>query len=86
MIYERMACDLNESLFSSVYMDLQSLASSEQARIYRGCKSRRKGLAPADYYVGEAQTALSAFCRNLLSLGEAMDLIARYRRPPLGKA
>lgn len=73
-MYNRFASDLSESLFNDVYGSLYAAASREQAAIWRA--HGRRG-----YHVGEAQEALTAFCRGKLSLGDALDRIRAYHRP-----
>ena len=80
MIYERYAAGLSAELFNAIYMGLKHRAELQQRQIYARCKpSKQRGRAPKEYYVGEAQDNLNAFCNGNLSLGAAMDYIANTR-------
>ena len=69
MMYERFARVLSESLFNSVYTEMQKIAEKEQEGIYARLKKREK------MYAGEAQETFNAFCHNKLSLGHALDFL-----------
>jgi hypothetical protein len=68
-MYDRHQRDLSESLFNSVFSDLYRIAEQEQAAIWKAAKRK------SDYWIGEAQENLTAFCKGKLSLGHALDFI-----------
>jgi len=72
MMFERFAKDLSESLFNSIYDEMFKLAEAQQKSIYAATKSAKK---KTGYYVGECQTMLSDFCKNKVSLGDALNYL-----------
>lgn len=61
------ANEISEELFNSIYDDLFTLATKQQKRIY--------GKAGKNYYVGECQEKLNDFCRNKMTVLEALEFI-----------
>ena len=78
-MYEKFADDVSESLFKSIYSDMFALAVEQQKAIYEGSKKKRKGV-PINYHAGEHQENLNAWCKNKLSLGDALDYIRINKR------
>lgn len=78
-MYERYADDVSESIFNSVYSDLFTLADEQQKAIYKASKKNRKGI-PIHYHAGEHQENLNNWCKNRLSLGDALDYIKINKR------
>ena len=72
-MYNRYAKDLSEELFNSVYADLYAIAERENKSLYNA--SKRKNKKVSVYCPGNVQDNLNAFCKNKLSLGEALDFI-----------
>ena len=67
-MFNRFAKDISESLFNSVYSEMFKIAESEQKAIRAQYKGKK-------YFIGEAQEKFTAFCKNSLSLGEALNFI-----------
>ena len=77
-MYNRFASDVSDDLFDSVYSDLYCLAEKQQKEIYikesNNGKKKRFVL-----YAGEHQETLNKWCRNKLSLGDALDYIKIFK-------